>query len=98
MELTTLLRQFRWRIDPSTDALGPYRRLPSRRGKPVTQEELAEHVGVSRTWYGLLESKRPVRVSLVLLNRLSRALMLTRAERAKLFALALPELEFSIAE
>jgi DNA-binding XRE family transcriptional regulator len=64
-----------------------------REGKK-TQEELAEYLGVSRTWYGLLESKKPVRVSLVLLDRLSAALMLTREERARLFALALPELDF----
>jgi len=93
-QLTTLLRHFRWRIDPAIAALGPHRRLPSRRGKPVTQEELAEFLGVSRTWYGLLESKKPVRVSLALLDRLSAVLMLTHEERAKLFALALPELDF----
>ncbi|HTU69357.1 MAG TPA: helix-turn-helix transcriptional regulator [Candidatus Baltobacteraceae bacterium] len=96
-QLTILLRHFRWRIDPKIAALGPYRRLPSRRGKPVTQEELAEYLGVSRTWYGLLESKKPVRASLVLLDRLSAALMLTREERAKLFASALPELDFPFA-
>jgi hypothetical protein len=93
-QLTILLQQFRCRIDPEIAALGPHRRLPSRRGKPVTQEELAEYLGVSRTWYGLLESKKPIRVSLVLLDRLSSALMLTREERARLFALALPELDF----
>jgi Helix-turn-helix domain len=92
--LLILLRHFRKRIDPQIRALGPHLRLPSRCGKPVTQEELAEYIGVSRTWYGLLESKRPVRVSLVLLGRLSVALMLTREERARLFALALPELDF----
>jgi len=93
-QLTTLLRHFRWRIDPKIDTLGPYPRLPSRYGKPVTQEELAEYLGVSRTWYGLLESKKPVRASLLLLDRLSAALMLTHEERARLFALALPELDF----
>jgi hypothetical protein len=94
-QLTILLRHFRRRIDGKSAALGPYQRLPCRCGKPVTQEELAEYVGVSRTWYSLLESKRPVRVSLVLLDRLSAALMLTREERARLFTLALPELDLS---
>ena len=93
-QLAVLLRYFRCRIDPQIAALGPHPRLTSRRGKPVTQEELSEYLGVSRTWYGLLESKKPVRVSLVLLDRLSKALMLDREERAKLFALALPELDF----
>jgi transcriptional regulator with XRE-family HTH domain len=92
-ELTNLLRQFRRRIDPRTDALGPYRRRRSKRGKAVTQEELAEHIGVSRTWYCQLESRR-VRVSVLLLERLCAALMLTDEERSRLFVLALPELDF----
>jgi hypothetical protein len=94
-QLTILLRHFRRRIDGKSAALGPYQRLPCRRGKPVTQEELAEYLGVSRAWYSLLESRKPARVSIVLLDRLSAALMLTREERAKLFALALPELDFT---
>jgi hypothetical protein len=93
--LKALLRHFRVRIDPSQKDLGPQARLPWRRGKPVTQEELAECIGVSRYWYGMLESERPVRVSTVLLDRLATILMLTAEERAMLFALALPELDFS---
>jgi transcriptional regulator with XRE-family HTH domain len=34
---------------------GSYERLPSRVGRPVTQEEVSEAVGVTRTWYALLE-------------------------------------------
>jgi DNA-binding XRE family transcriptional regulator len=94
-QLSVLLRHFRVRIDPYQEVLGPHTRLPSRRGKSVTQEELAESVGVSRYWYGMLESERPVRVSITLLDRLARILMLSAGERAMLFALALPELEFS---
>jgi len=93
--LRTLLRHFRVRIDPDEKALGPRDRLPSRRGKGVTQEELAECIGVSRYWYGMLESERPVRVSITLLDRLARILMLSARERAMLFALALPELDFN---
>jgi transcriptional regulator with XRE-family HTH domain len=58
----------------------------------VTQEELAECIGVSRYWYSMLESDRPVRVSIFLLDRLAQILMLSAAERAMLFALAVPEL------
>lgn len=93
--LKPLLKHFRVRIDPKESALGPYTRPPSRRGKPVTQEELAEYIGVSRHWYGMLESERPCRVSIFLLDRLAAILMLSARERATLFALALPELDFS---
>jgi hypothetical protein len=43
----------------------------------------------------MLESERPVRVSITLLDRLARILMLSARERATLFALAMPELDFS---
>lgn len=93
--LKPLLRHFRMRIDPKERALGPLTRPLRRRGKPVTQEELAECIGVSRCWYGMLESERPSRVSIFLLDRLAAILMLSAAERAMLFTLALPELDFS---
>jgi hypothetical protein len=94
-QLKALLRRFRVRIDPNEKALGPQPRLPWRHGKIVTQEELAECIGVSRYWYGMLESARPARVSIFLLDRLARILMLSAGERALLFALALPELDFN---
>jgi hypothetical protein len=96
--LKMLLKHFRVRIDPNEKTLGPQARLPLRHGKPVTQEELAECVGVSRYWYGMLESETPARVSTVLLDRLATILMLSESERAMLFALALPELSFGYAE
>jgi transcriptional regulator with XRE-family HTH domain len=68
------LRHFRVRIDPKEKALGPQERTPARRGKPVTQEELAEYIGVSRCWYGMLESEKPSRVSIFLLDRHTYAL------------------------
>ena len=92
--LKSLLRHFRLRIDPRESALGPQDRLPSRRGKPVTQEELAEYIGVSRAWYCMLESEKPARASTFLLDRLASILMLSARERATLFAIALPELDF----
>ncbi|MGB8265546.1 MAG: helix-turn-helix domain-containing protein [Candidatus Velthaea sp.] len=92
MPLRTFLRNLRQRIDPQCQALGPYARLPARRGKPVTQEEVAEAIGVSRVWYSMLESSAKIRASAALLDRLSRTLMLNPEERAELFRLAIPEL------
>jgi Helix-turn-helix domain len=58
-----LLKNSRKRIAFELDSLGPYTRIPLRVGKPVTQEELAEAVGISREWYGQLESGRSPGVS-----------------------------------
>jgi transcriptional regulator with XRE-family HTH domain len=92
MTLGAFLRIHRLRIPPETSALGLSNRLPSRRGRRVTQEELAEEVDVSRGWYRMLESGARVRTSMQLLERLSDALMLTYDERIRLFALAMPEM------
>jgi transcriptional regulator with XRE-family HTH domain len=91
-ELAQLLRFFRRRIDGAARTLGPYRRLRSRIGKRVTQQELAEAIGVSREWYSLLESAASGRASTGLLDRLADALMVTPQERARLFQAAIPEL------
>ena len=82
-------RHHRKRIPASATALGSYRRLPVRIGKPVTQEELAEALGITRTWYALLESSLSPRASLRLLLRTAGVFMLGRRECAQLFALAL---------
>jgi transcriptional regulator with XRE-family HTH domain len=61
----------------------------------VTQEELAEAVGISREWYRMLESPATIRRStsvLELLERLADALMVSPEEQATLFRLAVPEL------
>ena len=50
------LKEQRRRIPRDAPSLGRYVRLPARRGKVVTQEELAEAIGVSRVWYAMLES------------------------------------------
>ena len=47
--LKVFLRGSRQRIDPQIRRLGDYERLPVRRGRPVTQEEMAEAVGISRS-------------------------------------------------
>ena len=88
-----LLIHLRRRIDPTTKALGSYERLKSRRGRPVTQEELAEAIGVSRGWYARLESGKPVQPSVSMLHRIAEALRATPGERALLFRLAIPALQ-----
>jgi transcriptional regulator with XRE-family HTH domain len=87
-ELALFLKFLRKRVDPDVRELGPHARLPSRIGKRVTQEELAEAIGVGREWYAVLESARTTRTSTSLLDRLAHALMATPEERARLFHLA----------
>jgi len=50
------LKEHRGLISRGATALGPHPRLPARHGKGVTQEEIAEAIGVSRVWYAMLES------------------------------------------
>jgi transcriptional regulator with XRE-family HTH domain len=90
--LALFLRFLRQRIDPEVRDLGSYARLPRRVGKRVTQEEIAEVVGVSREWYAVLESAGTTRSSTGLVNRLADALMVTPDERVRLFHLAVPAL------
>lgn len=92
-EIRSLLRELRCRVDPATPALGEHQRLGTRRGKAVSQEELAEAVGVSRCWYAMLERGKPVQPSIAMLSRLAGALNATRDERRALFSLAIPELQ-----
>ncbi len=91
--LRTLLKGLRRRVDPATATLGEHERLSCRRGRSVSQEELAEAVGVSRGWYAMLERGEPVQPSISMLGRLARALGATREERWALFQLAIPELQ-----
>jgi transcriptional regulator with XRE-family HTH domain len=85
------LKEHRRRIPRDSPSLGRYVRLPARRGKAVTQEELAEIIGVSRVWYAMLESGAALNTSPGLLARLADALDLSAADRKTLFNLALPE-------
>lgn len=91
-ELALFLKFLRKRVDPDAHHLGPHPRLPSRVGKRVTQEELAEAIGVCREWYAVLESAETIRTSTGLLDRLADVLMATPEERARLFRLAVPEI------
>ena len=90
--LGTFLKTLRQRILPEVATLGPYQRPPSRCGRRVSQEEIAEVVGVSRGWYRMLETGAPVRASMQLLERLAHALGLTPEERAALVGLVVPEI------
>ena len=67
------LKSARLSTDPNVEALGPYERVPARRGRRVTQEELAEAIGSSRVWLSMLESGATLRPSPQLLDRLARA-------------------------
>jgi DNA-binding XRE family transcriptional regulator len=90
--LGAFLKSLRLRIDPFADRLGPFERLSFRRGRVVSQQELADAIEVSRNWYTLLESGRAIRTSPRLLARLAEVLMLSGDERARLFRIAIPEL------
>ena len=91
-EIRSLLRGLRGRVDPAARNLGEHERLRSRQGKAVSQEELAEAVGVSRGWYAMLERGDAIQPSIAMLSRLAAALNATRDERRALFQLAIPEL------
>ena len=71
---------------------GEHPRLPARVGKRVTQEELAEYLGISRNWYSRFEAGAPDGFSIRLLNRLCDMLLLSAEELAELVRLATPEL------
>lgn len=91
-ELASFLKTRRRTIPPDRMTLGTWERLPVRRGRRVTQEEIAEAVGISRNWYRRLESGDAPRASAKLLDRIARALQFTPEERINLFVLGIPEL------
>lgn len=91
-EIRSLLKGMRRRLDPAAPKLGDHERVSSRRGRAVSQEELAEAVGVSRNWYASIERGEPVSPSIAMLRRLATALNATPDERAELFQLAIPDL------
>lgn len=91
-ELAAFLKMRRRSIPPDSVTLGSWERLPVRRGRRVTQEEIAEAVGVSRNWYRRLENGDAARASAKLLDRIARAFQFTPEERLNLFVLGIPEL------
>ena len=91
-ELASFLKTRRRSIPPDSTKLGSWERLPDRRGRRVSQEEIAEAVGISRNWYSRLESGEAARASAKLLDRIAKAFQFTPEERTNLFVLGIPEL------
>src|SRR5262252_5986563 len=83
--LATYLRDRRAKLDPA--ALG----FPSERRRTLglRREEVAQRANISPTWYTWLEQGRGGAPSADVLDRISRALMLTDVEREHLFLLGL---------
>lgn len=74
-----LLRERRLAIDPNATRIGAYRRLAQRVGRFVTQEEVAEALGISREWYSRLENGTLQRLSTHLARRVAEVFALSPA-------------------
>jgi transcriptional regulator with XRE-family HTH domain len=96
-QLGTYLRNRRTRLDPAALGFPPERR----RTLGLRREEVAQRANISPTWYTWLEQGRGGAPSADVLDRISRALMLTDVEREHLFLLGLghpPEARFHNSE
>ncbi len=95
--LGTYLKDRRAKLDPSSFGLP----LTRRRTPGLRREEVAQRAKVSATWYTGLEQGRGGAPSADVLDRISRAMMLTDAEREHLFLLGLgrpPEVRYHAPE
>src|SRR5471030_478332 len=93
--LGTYLKDRRARLDPAAFGLP----LTRRRTPGLRREEVAQRANVSATWYTWLEQGRGGAPSADVLNRISRAMMLTDVEREHLFLLGLgrpPEVRYRV--
>jgi transcriptional regulator with XRE-family HTH domain len=91
--LGTYLKDRRAKLDPAAFGLPPERR----RTPGLRREEVAQRANISPTWYTWLEQGRGGAPSADVLDRVSRALMLTDVEREHLFLLGLgrpPEVRY----
>src|ERR1700749_1594731 len=91
--LGTYLKDRRAKLDPTAFGLP----LTRRRTPGLRREEVAQRANVSATWYTWLEQGRGGSPSADVLDRISRALMLTDFEREHLFLLGLghpPEAQY----
>ncbi len=79
------LRDRRAKLDPAALGFSSERR----RTRGLRREEVAQRANISPTWYTCLEQGRGGAPSADVLDRLSRAFMLTDAEREHLFLLGL---------
>src|SRR5271168_460479 len=83
--LGTYLKDRRAKLDPAAFGFAPNRR----RTPGLRREEVAQRANISPTWYTWLEQGRGGAPSAHVLDRISRALMLTDVEREHLFLLGL---------
>jgi transcriptional regulator with XRE-family HTH domain len=91
--LGTYLKDRRAKLDPAAFGLPAERR----RTRGLRREEVAQRANISPTWYTWLEQGRGGAPSSDVLDRISRALMLTDVEREHLFLLGLgrpPEVRY----
>jgi transcriptional regulator with XRE-family HTH domain len=96
-QLGTYLKDRRTRLDPTAFGLP----MSRRRTPGLRREEVAQRANVSATWYTWLEQGRGGAPSPEVLERISRALMLTEVEREHLFLLGLgrpPEVRYQVTE
>jgi transcriptional regulator with XRE-family HTH domain len=95
--LGTYLKDRRAKLDPAAFGLP----LKRRRTPGLRREEVAQRAHVSATWYTWLEQGRGGAPSSDVLDRISRAMMLTDVEREHLFLLGLgrpPEAHYQAPE
>jgi transcriptional regulator with XRE-family HTH domain len=91
------LRDRRTRLDPAAFGFSTTRR----RTFGLRREEVAQRANISSTWYTCLEQGRGGAPSADVLDRISRALMLTDVEREHLFLIGLgrpPEVKYRKSE
>jgi len=95
--LGTYLKDRRAKLDPAALGFSATRR----RTPGLRREEVAQRANISATWYTWLEQGRGGAPSADVLDRISRALMLTDVEREHLFLLGLgrpPEIRYQAAD
>src|SRR6201992_2053328 len=83
--LGTYLKDRRAKLDPAAFGFP----LTRRRTPGLRREEVAQRANVSATWYTWLEQGRGGAPSADVLDRISKAMMLTEVEREHLFLLGL---------
>ncbi len=91
--LGSYLKDRRAKLDPAAFGLSPERR----RTPGLRREEVAQRANISPTWYTWLEQGRGGAPSADVLDRISRALMLTDIEREHVFLLGIgrpPEVRY----
>jgi DNA-binding XRE family transcriptional regulator len=94
--LSAFLLNRRQRVNSNAVRVGTYARPESRIGRPLTQEEVAEALEVSRQWYAALERGLSIRPSAALLDRIATLFDLHGDDRRTLFRLAIPELGLAL--